>query len=344
MIREFNPLFVPATSTCPETFTRLTDLLSERDGVERALENLLDDVDSFGTSLDPKRNIEPEYQRLSMIVADLNLALFEIYVAFLPSEPTLPNATASSSGHATHSRPSIPTMGPVRKRAPSPSYFEQDKYAVNAARSKANAKSNADPSADRARARNLTKAVRQRIGEQSAPYVHRVEAVPVANSDPQPASPYSSPSHTQPEPAPVPPTRHSSRYQATKRTRYEPSAMGQGPTDLNAFMATTERSPLNHLIVDTGASHVLFRERDTSILSNIQMSQAGSSPFALLRAANGALLSAIGRGILKISTVTVIAYIFRDTDLVHNLLGIAFCGQRMYSHVFCKPFRVVPPG
>ncbi len=79
MIREFNPLFVPATSTCPETFTRLTDLLSERDGVERALENLLDDVDSFGTSLDPKRNIEPEYQRLSMIVADLNRALFEIY-------------------------------------------------------------------------------------------------------------------------------------------------------------------------------------------------------------------------------------------------------------------------
>jgi hypothetical protein len=315
--------FVPATSTCPETFTRLTDLLSERNGVERALENLLDDVDSFDASLDPKRNIEPEYQRLSMIVADLNRALFEIYVAFLPSEPTPHDATASSSGRATHSHPSIPAMGPVRKRAPSPSDFEQDKYAVNAARSKANAQSNAEHSADRFRARNLAKAVRQRIGEQSAPYVHRAEAVSVANSDPQPASPYSIPSQTLPEPAPVvPPTRHSSRTQATKRTRYEPSAMGQGPANLNAFMATTERSPLNHLIVDTGASHVLFRERDTSILSNIQMSQAGSSPFALLRAANGALLSAIGRGMLKISTVTVIAYIFRDNDLVHNLLGI----------------------
>ena len=322
MIREFNPRFVPATSTCPETFNRLTDLLSERDGVERALENLLDDVDSSGAPLDPKRNIEPEYQRLSTIVADLNRALFEIYVAFLPPE-TSTDRTASSPSRATHSRPSIPKMGPVRKSAPSPSDFEQDKYAVNATRSKANAKSNADHSADRTRARDLAKATRQRIGEQSAPYVHRTEAIPVTNSDPQYASSYSVPSQTQPEAAPAPPTRHSSRTQATKRTRYEPSAMGQGPTDLNAFMATTTRSPLNHLIVDTGASHVLFRERDTSILSNVQMSQAGSSPFALLRAANGALLSAIGRGMLNISTVTVIAYIFKDNDLVHNLLGIA---------------------
>jgi hypothetical protein len=260
-----------------------------------------------------------------MIVADLNRALLEIYVPFLPSKPTLHDATASSSGRATHSRPSIPAMEPVRKRAPSPSDFEQDKYAVNAARSKANAQSNAEHSADRARARNLAKAVRQRIGEQSAPYVHRAEAVSVANSDPQPASPYSIPSQALPEPAPVPQTRHSSRTQATKRTRYGPSAMGQGPTNLNAFMATTKRSPLNHLIVDTGASHVLFRERDTSILSNIQMSQAGSSPFALLRTTSGALLvlSAIGRGMLKISSVTVIAYIFRDNALLHNLLGIA---------------------
>ncbi len=46
-------------------------------------------------------------------------------------------------------------------------------------------------------------------------------------------------------------------------------------------------------------------------------------PFALLKAANGALLQAIGRRMLQISTVTVIAYIFRNTDLVHNLLGIA---------------------
>ncbi len=70
--------------------------------------------------------------------------------------------------------------------------------------------------------------------------------------------------------------------------------MGQGPTSANAFMAGTFESPLNHFIVDTGASHALFRERDRSILANIQMSSVGSPPFALLKAANGALLSAIG--------------------------------------------------
>jgi hypothetical protein len=105
---------------CPETFTRLADLLRERDGVEEALENLLDDVDSFGAPLDPKRDIEPEYHRLSLVVADINRALFTIYVEFLPSEESVSDATATSSSRATHSRPSVPVMGPVRKSAPLP--------------------------------------------------------------------------------------------------------------------------------------------------------------------------------------------------------------------------------
>ncbi len=99
--------------------------------------------------------------------------------------------------------------------------------------------------------------------------------------------------------------------------------MGQGPTNASAFMAGGIESPLNHFIVNTGASHVLFKERDSSILANIQMSPVGSSPFALLRAAKGAFLAAIGRGMLTIGSITVIAYLFRDSDLVHNLLGIA---------------------
>jgi hypothetical protein len=49
----------------------------------------------------------------------------------------------------------------------------------------------------------------------------------------------------------------------------------------------------------------------------------GDSPFAILKAANGGLLDSIGRGMLTIRTVTVVAYIFKDNDLVHNLLGIA---------------------
>ena len=46
-------------------------------------------------------------------------------------------------------------------------------------------------------------------------------------------------------------------------------------------------------------------------------------PFAILTAANGANLHAIGRGLLTVTTVTVAAYIFKDSELVHNLLGIA---------------------
>jgi hypothetical protein len=60
----------------------------------------------------------------------------------------------------------------------------------------------------------------------------------------------------------------------------------------------------------------------SSHLSNVQMSSPSDRPFAILKAANGVLLDSIGRGMLTIQTVTVIAYIFKDKDLVHNLLGI----------------------
>jgi hypothetical protein len=59
------------------------------------------------------------------------------------------------------------------------------------------------------------------------------------------------------------------------------------------------------------------------MLSHVQMSKSNKQPFAILKAANGASLNAIGGRMLTISTVTVITYIFRDTELVHNLLGIA---------------------
>ncbi len=99
--------------------------------------------------------------------------------------------------------------------------------------------------------------------------------------------------------------------------------MGQGPKDATALSSTaTQMATTKHLIVDTGAPHVLFRHQDSPHLSNVQMSRPGDSPFAILKAANGGLLDSIGRGMLTIRTVTVIAYIFRDKDLVHNLLGI----------------------
>jgi hypothetical protein len=49
----------------------------------------------------------------------------------------------------------------------------------------------------------------------------------------------------------------------------------------------------------------------------------GQPPYAILCAANGQNLNAIERGMLTIQTITIVAYIFRDGDLVHTLLGIA---------------------
>ena len=131
------------------------------------------------------------------------------------------------------------------------------------------------------------------------------------------------------------PTRQSTRTGKNKRVRYEPSAMGEGPTTASGLTVSEKNSVFfKHLIVDTGVSHVLFREKDSKILSHIQMSAATSRPFAVLKAANGAVLDSIGRGMLTIGTVTVVAYIFRDADLVHNLLGVAPFADRGCTATF----------
>jgi hypothetical protein len=50
---------------------------------------VLDDVSPNGEPLDPKLNIQPEYQAMSTHVNELNRQLYEIYVAFLtPTSPT----------------------------------------------------------------------------------------------------------------------------------------------------------------------------------------------------------------------------------------------------------------
>ena len=79
--------------------------------------------------------------------------------------------------------------------------------------------------------------------------------------------------------------------------------------------------PLSHdLIVDTGASHVLFQERHTSLLTNVQMSNPNKNPYAILRAANGQVLTAIGKGIFRIKHIAVVAYVFRNEAYVLSIL------------------------
>jgi hypothetical protein len=122
----------------------------------------------------------------------------------------------------------------------------------------------------------------------------------------------------------VPTHRRSSRTNPTKRSRYEPVALGQGPKIARALhVSSINTSNGGHFIVDTEASHVLFRLAESAILHHVEMSPPGAHPFAVLKTANGAFMDSIGRGVLSIKTITVTAYIFRDNDLVQNLLGIS---------------------
>ena len=74
-------------------------------------------------------------------------------------------------------------------------------------------------------------------------------------------------------------------------------------------------------IADTGASHILLREEDAFLLTNIQRCKQ-NQPFATLKAANGSVLKATGRGNFIIAKVVVEAFIFRNDDLAANLLGV----------------------
>ena len=57
-------------------------------------------------------------------------------------------------------------------------------------------------------------------------------------------------------------------------------------------------------------------------ISNQEFTPDSEPPFAVLKAANGAFLCASGRGQLTIANMTIMAYIFKDSDLVTNLVGL----------------------
>ncbi len=67
---------------------------------------------------------------------------------------------------------------------------------------------------------------------------------------------------------------------------------------MNDFPASSAQP--NDLIVDTGASHVLFQQKHIGLLRDVEISHPDRPPFAILRAANGQALRSIGRGILRV--------------------------------------------
>ncbi len=94
-------------------------------------------------------------------------------------------------------------------------------------------------------------------------------------------------------------------------------------------------------IADTGASHVLIRESDAWILSDVSRRTEQDPPYAAMNAANGGILAAFGRGQITIGGLALVAYIFRDDDLTSNLLGLAPFADRGCESVFKeKSFQI----
>jgi hypothetical protein len=75
-------------------------------------------------------------------------------------------------------------------------------------------------------------------------------------------------------------------------------------------------------LAGSGASHVLFQASAAHVLRQVEYSRPHEPPFAVLKAANHGVLTAIGRGLLSISNLNIMAYIFPDNDLFNNLLGL----------------------
>ena len=98
-------------------------------------------------------------------------------------------------------------------------------------------------------------------------------------------------------------------------------------------------------IADSGASHILFRQSDAHVLHSIEYTRPDMPPFAVLKAANGQELTAIGRGIFSVTKLDVTAFVFSDQDLAANLLGlIPFANAGCTSTFKPYSFHVFPPG
>jgi hypothetical protein len=97
-------------------------------------------------------------------------------------------------------------------------------------------------------------------------------------------------------------------------------------------------------VPDSGASHILFKQSDSHVLQNIRYSAAHEAPFAVLKAANNAELTAIAKGTLPIAGFNLPAYIFPDHELATNLLGlVSFCDQGCTAVFKKNTFRLLWP-
>jgi hypothetical protein len=240
-----------------------------------------DDMNAAGEPLNPKRNIEPRYDKLSQNVVDLNRAMFTLFVDFLaPSEPEHASQEEQTMlqnlCRATDKWEAAVTMQPEAARGPT-----HGRQTLSTSTASSTKRSSTQPKSsgsgrnsritkeqnDRIKRKLLAQAMRQRVKAQAKAYL----LSPAIG----PESPATTPSNALLLPVldnpttatttdlPSPPfkmQRQSSRPQPNKRFRYEPSAVGQGPAETSGLtVSTVDPSPSQLCVVDTGASHVLFR-------------------------------------------------------------------------------------
>jgi hypothetical protein len=219
----------------PSVHLAMVDLVAQRNKTEADLSDMLLDKAADGTPLDPNRDYEQAYQRLSSHVNDLNRALYVIYAQYLdrPSKPH--QQPEESSAHLALTLRRATTTGPE------------------------------DP---------------------PCPYQH-IADLPLGPT-------------TNPTMATI------VLHEITSRALF--TRMTPQPLGVTA-------------LADSGASHVLLQASASHILHNVEYSH-NDPPFAILKAANHGVLTAIGRGVLSISGLDIMAYIFLDRDLTNNLLGL----------------------
>ncbi len=116
-------------------------------------------------------------------------------------------------------------------------------------------------------------------------------------------------------------TIYSNAFTTSSRTRCDEIAETINLIDETIAMCKPDIPGSINMIVDSGASHVLIRQEHAHVLQHVTCDN--SKCFATIKCAKqGAILTAIGLGSLTIERFRIQAFICRNDELQHSLLGL----------------------
>jgi hypothetical protein len=116
-------------------------------------------------------------------------------------------------------------------------------------------------------------------------------------------------------------TINTNAFTTSSRTRNDDIAETINLIDETIAMCKPDIPGSISMIVDSGASHVLVRQEHAHVLQNVTCNNSKS--YATIKCAKqGAILTAIGMGSLSIGRFRIQAFICRNHELQHSLLGL----------------------